>query len=91
MRLETKQNEKKSLNHKSVELWLHITIWCRSKRCHPKMVSPGAKQEGQQTRACISGQTRLVHCYMYGQTEIIEKNVAIGQNKLADEDSKQAK
>ena len=29
--------KQQGLNHKSVELWFHIIIWC-----HPKLVSPGA-------------------------------------------------
>ena len=32
----------KHLYHKLVELWVHIIKWCPSKRCHPKMVTPGA-------------------------------------------------
>ena len=36
MSMETKQNEKKGLHHKLVELWFNIIKWC-----HPKMVTPG--------------------------------------------------
>ena len=34
--------KKQGLHHKSVQLWFHIIIWCHSKWCYPKVVSPGA-------------------------------------------------
>ena len=50
--------KKQGLYPKSVELWFHIMIWCHSKRCHPKMVSPGAGPPSI-SDATATGQKRL--------------------------------